>query len=306
MQSMRALFSGTSRAVFAAACILSFACGPSTAELRGSSEPRGQGLTSASSPAPDAGADDAGTGDAGTADGGDRSDAGGAATASADPGPLPDLKRACDSGDAASCRLLGDKLYRGDGVAKDEARAVPALRAACDARIVESCEQLADAYWNGRGVEKDAARAVKLLEPICNDAKPPMRVCIALSEMLSSPAAGSAHDEHQSVRLLERACYENEPEACRQAGMIFLEGLRGIPYNQGTLRQGVVYLQKACGLGSMGACLTLADLHDVGRGVPKNPAKAYALRKKACDGGVEGACERLSSRGKTKGAAKKP
>jgi TPR repeat protein len=301
MQTMRALFSSTSRAVFAAACILSFACGPSTTELRASSEPRGQGSTAATSPAPDARA-----GDAGTTDGGDRSDAGDAATASADPDPLPELKRACDGGDAESCRLRGDKLYRGDGVTKDEARAVPALRAACDAKIVESCEQLADAYWKGRGVDKDAALAVKLLKPICYDVKPSMRVCIALSDMLGSPAAGSAQNEWESTRLLERACRENEPVACYRAGMIYMEGLQGIPYNEGTLRMGIVYVRKACNLGSMGACWTMGDLHEAGRGVPKSPAKARAFLKKACDGGAEGACERLASMSKTKGAARKP
>jgi TPR repeat protein len=155
-------------------------------------------------------------------------------------------------------------------------------------------------------VAKDAARALKLLESICADPKPPMRVCITLSDMLNSPDAGSARNEYQSVRLLERSCRENEPVACQRAGMIFIEGLRGIPYNEGTLSRGVVYLQKACGLGSMGACWVLGDLHDAGRGVPKNPAKARALLKKACDGGQQGACERLSSMSKTTGAAKKP
>ncbi|HZF50986.1 MAG TPA: tetratricopeptide repeat protein [Polyangiaceae bacterium] len=109
-----------------------------------------------------------------------------------------------------------------------------------------------------------------------------------------------------SVRLLERACNENEPVACQRVGMIFLEGLQGIPYNEGTLRRGVVYLKKACRLGSMGACSVLGDLHDAGRGVPKSPAKARALLKMACAGGVESACERLSSMSKTKGAAKRP
>jgi TPR repeat protein len=54
-------------------------------------------------------------------------------------------------------------------------------------------------------------------------------------------------------------------------------------------------LQKACDARDFRACDDLAARHLYGAGVPKDPAKAGALFRKACDGGYAQGCARIEA-----------
>lgn len=53
----------------------------------------------------------------------------------------------------------------------------------------------------------------------------------------------------------------------------------------------------ACDGESLAQCVNLAKVYDAGRGVPKDPAKALALYRKACNGGESDGCEALQRAG---------
>ncbi|CAA6825930.1 MAG: Unknown protein [uncultured Sulfurovum sp.] len=50
-------------------------------------------------------------------------------------------------------------------------------------------------------------------------------------------------------------------------------------------------LTKVCNDGKMEACYNLGIMYAKGEGITENKPKAIALFKKACDGGIEDACE---------------
>ena len=50
-------------------------------------------------------------------------------------------------------------------------------------------------------------------------------------------------------------------------------------------------LTKVCNDGKMQACYNLGIMYAKGEGITENKPKAIALFKKACDGGIEDACE---------------
>jgi TPR repeat protein len=70
--------------------------------------------------------------------------------------------RACDGGDVQGCANLGLMYADGRGVARDEARAASLYERACDAGNAQACTNLGVTYDYGRGVVKDEARAVAL------------------------------------------------------------------------------------------------------------------------------------------------
>ena len=50
---------------------------------------------------------------------------------------------------------------------------------------------------------------------------------------------------------------------------------------------------KACDGGSLPTCVNLGVMYDEGHGVEKSPTKAFELFKKACDLGLNYACDKL-------------
>src|SRR3954464_9126019 len=69
-------------------------------------------------------------------------------------------ERACDRGDAASCRSLGWHYEQGTGrLQKDEARAAVLFGRACDGGDAMGCANLGIMYAYGRGVARDEAKA---------------------------------------------------------------------------------------------------------------------------------------------------
>jgi hypothetical protein len=88
-------------------------------------------------------------------------------------GPLPDktslelYERACRQGWMAGCENVATLYLRGDGVARDPARAAYEFDKACRGGQPTACSNVGFMYRNGDGVARDDARAVAYLEQAC-------------------------------------------------------------------------------------------------------------------------------------------
>src|SRR5258707_15158394 len=71
---------------------------------------------------------------------------------------LRHLRELCERGVAVNCAELGRRLVRGEGVARDFARAAVLLDKACSANVVGACSILGWLYEAGDGWAKDGAR----------------------------------------------------------------------------------------------------------------------------------------------------
>jgi hypothetical protein len=78
------------------------------------------------------------------------------------------LQKACDGGAAAGCFYLALLYSKGEGVAKDAARAAVLYQKACDGGEAKACFNLGGLYSEGEGVAKDAARAAVLYQKACD------------------------------------------------------------------------------------------------------------------------------------------
>jgi hypothetical protein len=77
----------------------------------------------------------------------------------------------CEQGEALFCLTLGHQFRKGDGVAKDEARAAGHYERACNLGYGRGCVWFARAIG---GTEKDRARAAA--KKACQDLKEPSRL----------------------------------------------------------------------------------------------------------------------------------
>jgi TPR repeat protein len=85
------------------------------------------------------------------------------------------------------------------------------------------------------------------------------------------------------------------PDACEHLGSLLATGKEAI--------KGAALLGEACEHGSASACARLAALHEDGRGVTRDPAKAFAIARKACESGAAPACERVADLARKAGPA---
>lgn len=103
------------------------------------------------------------------------------------------------------------------------------------------------------------------------------RACVQAAQLATTPEVGAP--------LVERACALGDHAGCEQLAQYGLAALSG-----GEHALAARVLAPACE-GDIGpACANLAVLLHRGQGVPRDPARAEALRVKACGLGVEQAC----------------
>jgi TPR repeat protein len=81
-------------------------------------------------------------------------------------------RRACEDGTLRSCYVLGARYVKGDGVARDPARAAPLLARACEGGLAGACLDLGELYATGAGVPVDAAHARTLYDKACRGGEP--------------------------------------------------------------------------------------------------------------------------------------
>jgi TPR repeat protein len=131
------------------------------------------------------------------------------------PGP-PDLEKACEAGDAASCASLAVALERGEGVTADPAKAARLFEGACAAGVGEACARLASMLRRGRGVARDDRRAETLLTHACDSGL--AFACGELGALLSEGGEGVPRDPVRARAVSRKACEAGDAAACARAG----------------------------------------------------------------------------------------
>jgi TPR repeat protein len=76
-------------------------------------------------------------------------------------------RKACDGGDAVSCRKLKTPLYNADAADAADAAAAAQSRKKCDAGDMRACSALAFDYEYGIGVDHDPTSATTLYRKAC-------------------------------------------------------------------------------------------------------------------------------------------
>jgi hypothetical protein len=202
----------------------------------------------------------------------------------------------CERGLAHACARLAIQTDHGLGMEEAKAKAVPLYEKACSAGDLESCEEGAKQY-DGRfkDVPRDADRARELAKKACAGGRA-MGCAIA--------------DEPQAfMEIEEAACTAGGRFECGSAAFALANGSHGVRRDLDRavpLAKRMLDLeQKDCDDEDGSACAALARPFESGsvQGEPegtivqRNPARASALRKRACDLGFQSACPQSSPQG---------
>lgn len=158
---------------------------------------------------------------------------------------LSKLEAAAKAGDAAAAVKLGDGYATGRGVRQWDGKAIGYYEMAAAKGSVPVMRALAEHYFKGRGVKKDGVKRVAWLEK-----------------------AGEAGDA----------------SAWKAAGDLLHYGVQD-PKTEQDFPQAIALYQKAVAKGHGPAMHALGVMHELGRGGPKDLAKAAEWFRKAADAG---------------------
>jgi TPR repeat protein len=240
------------------------------------------------------------------------------------------LTLACDRGMVNPCGNLGGLYEEGDAFPRDLVQALHFYERACELGEGERCARAGRFYANGQGVAaSDKAKAEKLFQRSC-DLKhtincpmgekarkglpidltitgAPVITAAAVKESqpeMSHPPPFSANGipawsiEAPSDPIAEtglapetaslvRACNHGDARACGNAASTFVNDA-GQPTSHAELARRLY--QKACSFGRAQRCADLAGFFRAGTGAPKDPGRAKAADKRACDLGRKESC----------------
>jgi hypothetical protein len=124
--------------------------------------------------------------------------------------------KACERDDAKGCSRLGGLYLTGKGTRYDYAAGTRVIRRACTLGYTFSCGWLA---WKGEGEAKDLAKAERLFGKACEGED--VRACTWQGEMHEN-GEGMAPDRPGARRLFQRGCDGGEQFSCWRLGQILL------------------------------------------------------------------------------------
>ncbi len=131
-------------------------------------------------------------------------------TSSADPAVL---EPKCDAGDANACARLG--LVREHGASPDGPKACAAFEKACEGGNALSCRVVGRHYFDGRVCPRNLAKSAALYETGCE--KGSMNACFLLAVLLKK-GFGVTADPKRSQELVKKACDGGLKSACQHVG----------------------------------------------------------------------------------------
>src|SRR4051812_4144511 len=210
-------------------------------------------------------------------------------------GVSPDPRRAttlfgqaCTGGNLSACNHLALALAEGMGIDKNPQRAIEIYQKACDGGYKLSCRNLGLLLRDGRGVAADLVRAETLLDKACKGNVP--FACTNVGDLdVALAVKGGVGRWKQAVAHYKLGCDSGDPTACRQIGLLYLEG-KGLPKSNGAA---AVWLERACLPDDAVACRLLGVMVMQGLGVPRDAERGKQLLTRACDAKDEEACRLL-------------
>lgn len=146
----------------------------------------------------------------------------------------------CDLGDAQSCTAAALSVERGE----TGGTSLELFEKGCTGGHLRACSLLADRHLRGSdGADKDVAKAYDYYRQGCRSPYDPE----ACRELGQAQVKGRpvAQDVEEGIRNLDRACYANEPVACRHLAQAQLDRNEAEALMAG---------DRGCDLGDEGAC----------------------------------------------------
>jgi hypothetical protein len=169
-------------------------------------------------------------------------------------GDAQDCQTQCTQGNAGSCANLGLMYSKGEGVAKDDARAAAFDKQACDGGSPLGCYDLGIDYDSGWGVAKDSARAVSLYKQACDGGH--ARACVNLGYMYTLGLGGLSQDYARALVLYKQACDGGNARGCYDLGSMYQQG-RSVEPDIGRAR---ALYKRSCDGGDREGCDHLRSL----------------------------------------------
>jgi TonB family protein len=204
---------------------------------------------------------------------------------------LAQLERGCKKERSVACWLLGALYGDGHGVPADALRAEALLRKAGDLDHPGAFLALGLLIERRGGDGNDAKRALDAFSEGCNrgDAgaceracdRGASRACLILGRLLDS---GDAKNGVRIEASYQKACELGDGIGCAWAGQKARDALRAVDY-----------MRHGCELGNGMACAGLGNLHNQGRGVPKDMNAAARFYGLACEKGHRRACRSMGA-----------
>ena len=206
---------------------------------------------------------------------------------------------------AAALFSYADSLLKGDGVARDEARAVEVLKEAAELGYADAQFRLGECYGGGHGVEQDDAEAVKWYRKAAEqghaDAQNKLGECCYLGN-------GTEQDYAEAVKWLRKAAEQGHADAQHNLGACYYNGngveqdsAEAVKWLRKAAEQGhadaqyfmnrlaeqtiAVKLRAAAEEGDAAAQFDLGKRYYNGDGVEKDHAEAVKWYRKAAEQG---------------------
>lgn len=212
---------------------------------------------------------------------------------------------ACEGGLQHGCVMAAMLLRRTTTKLSDAVKAAKVYEKACDKGEPSGCLLLAmtleGAIVEGKPVlETDLPRARKLLGKACDDGYAP--ACTELGGTFDGLAADA--DEKRAYQLYKKACAKGCQRGCTRQGHALLIGA-GVDED---LAKGLELTEKACKKGrpdfpdyAAVACDTLGQAYGDGKyGATKSAKSAAIYYTRACNMGLESACDKGKAHAKGK------
>ena len=192
--------------------------------------------------------------------------------------------KACERGFADGCSNAGVH----DVQTSDAARGHELLVKSCTMKSGLGCYNLGVVVRDGEGVAADHARAATLFEQACTYQHGGGCRNLGLALMKGD---GVVLDQQRAAQLLDQAC-TLAPQHCFDIALAYERG-DGLAKDLAQARQ---RYDKGCTAGNLLACANLTSFLADGQGGPRDPEGATKLDKRACDGGVQLACDNLRAK----------
>jgi len=206
-----------------------------------------------------------------------------------DPKAVAAYKSACDLHSALGCLNLGAMHFEGNGVPRSEEKGATYFLMACDGGEPLGCLNVSVAYGTGRGVPKNLEESYEYAERACAGGALDGCVRVAVAKVLGE---GVARDVKEGRAELKALCDKGEGSACEKLGGLSARGA-GKDAPPDTLRTRAA-VKKACEAGSDAGCAAQSLLSTVDR-TSTTPAQISAMVEAKCDKGMLVACATLGA-----------
>jgi TPR repeat protein len=183
----------------------------------------------------------------------------------------------CVAGDLEACRQLGAAYLEGTGVSKDLPRATALFVQACNGGNMAACSALALEYLEGPSSERNPKAAVEMYQKACTGGFKP--ACRNLGLVLRD-GRGVPPDPVGASLLLDKACRGGVPLACTYAGD--LDTVLAAKLGPSRMKQAIGHYKQGCEAGDPTACRQLGVVYLEGKGTPKSATAAAVWLQRAC------------------------